>query len=238
MRILCVGDSLGLPRENVRYEDTWYYMLCEYFPDCEIIDMYERGLLISKAIDNFDSYYVFYPSEIVIIQTGICDCAPRYFDEKKLLWKLVIKCSLILNIDKYFWRLVKKGGRKASITSTPINTFRVNYRKLVEKFIKIGCVKKVVLVKIGHGDNRIIQKSVFFNNNVDKYNVVLDEIKEEYGNKIITIDPLNYVDENITVDGYHCSPRGNEIVFNELRSIIKEELEIINKFNKDMRDNG
>lgn len=66
MRILCIGDSLGLAREEVRYEDTWFYKLQQEFSDHEFIGQFERGLLISKVYENYDCYYTFYSPDVVI----------------------------------------------------------------------------------------------------------------------------------------------------------------------------
>ena len=78
----------------------------------------------------------------------------------------------------------------------------------------------MVIIKIGHGAPSVVGKSSFFNSNVDAYNRVFDKLKEKYGKKLLIVDPLCNVDEDLFVDGYHCNHKGMEIVFNQLNSIL------------------
>ena len=54
MNILCIADSLGLPRDGVKIEDTWFYKLCHSFPQHHFIDRFERGMLTSRLIESED----------------------------------------------------------------------------------------------------------------------------------------------------------------------------------------
>lgn len=220
MRIYCIGDSLGLPREGVTYEDTWYYKLKQSYPEHDFVEHFERGLLISTALSNYDNYFVFYPSDVVIIQTGICDCSPRYINENKFSVTIVKKLFRKLGLIDFFWKLVKIGGRNPKCVDTPIDKFSADYDKLISKFINSG-VRHIFLIKIGHATESVVKKNKYINENVDKYNEIIENIKEKYRNKIDVIDPLDKIDESLFVDGYHCNAKGMDLVFNYL----KKELE-------------
>ena len=217
MRILCIGDSLGLPRENVEYESVWFYKLQNYFPEYEFISQFERGLLIQKALDNFDTYYTFYCSDIIIIQTGICDCAPRYIVEKGISIRIVKKLFTIFGLTKFYWKIIKLRGRKPSCVETPIDVFSTKYNELVLRFIK-GGAKRIYLITIGHVAESVVKKSPYINNNVDKYNREIRQISTKYPEIVRVISPLDRVDESYFVDGYHGNAQGMDVVYNSLKT--------------------
>ena len=225
MRILCIGDSLGLPREGVRYEDTWFYKLHEKYPDHELVDMFERGLLITKANDNFDSYYNFYPSDIVIIQTGVCDCAPRYIIEEKIYVRCLLAIFEKLKLTSLFWKIVKKRGRKPTCVDTPIELFGSEFSDLIRKLIHNGA-NHVIVVKIGHATEEVIKRNPFFNTNVDRYNKEIDRIGVAYPNNVAIINPLDNADKDFFVDGYHCNKLGMEKVYQGLGKELEEILNV------------
>lgn len=220
MRILCIGDSLGLAREEVRYEDTWFYKLQQEFSDHEFIGQFERGLLISKAYNNYDCYYAFYSADVVIIQTGICDCAPRYIVEERLKIKLVKAIFEKLGMINLFWKIVKSGGRKPTCVDTPINVFYDKFEKLVSRFIENG-TRRIILVKIGHATNSILERNPFFNQNVDLYNKEIDKIADLDSKKITVLNPLDIVDDTLFVDGYHCNSQGMDLVYTSLSAVLE-----------------
>ena len=224
MRFLCIGDSLGLAREEVRYEDTWFYKLQKLFPDHEFIGQFERGLLMSTAYNNFDNYYTFYSADVVIIQTGICDCAPRYIVEERLAVKLIKAMSEKLGMINLFWKIVKSRGRRPTCVNTPINVFFDEYEKLVSRFIESGC-KHIILVKIGHATYSIEERNPFFNQNVDLYNKEIDKIVALDSKRITAINPLDKVDDTLFVDGYHCNSQGMDLVFTRLKAVLETILE-------------
>lgn len=220
MRILCIGDSLGLPREGVIYEDTWFYKLQKYFSQYEFIEHFERRLHITKALENFNSYYIFYPSDIIILQIGICDCAPRYIIEEKLSIRIIQIIFYKLGLLKLFWKIVKLRGRNPQRVDTPVHIFSENLNKLILNFIDKGA-KLIILVKIGHVAESVQKRNLHINENVNKYNTEIEHIKEKYPQNVVIINPLEKVDENYFVDGYHCNAQGMDLVYNSIKTELK-----------------
>ena len=75
-----------MPRPGVDYEDTWVYKLIEALPEFEFIDKTKRAStserLVTEGGDNINPYGAdlleHYMPDIVVMQIGIVDCAPRY----------------------------------------------------------------------------------------------------------------------------------------------------------------
>lgn len=216
MRVLCVGDSLGLPRKGCPYEKTWFFKLAKKYPNIEFVDYFKRGLVLTETVNLYNTYYTDYKPDIVIIQTGICDCAPRYLNSNKLLWKLLLNLLGHLGLESYFWKIIKFiFSRRENCVYTKVDVFSQLYRKLIEKFIANG-VKKIIVVKIGHAAESVAANNCYFNSNVDKYNNIINKIAVEKKDHIIIIDPLHNVHEDLFVDGYHCNSNGMEKVYHDL----------------------
>lgn len=221
MKVLCIGDSLGLPREGCTYEETWFSLLKEAYPNCSFINQFEGGRLISNTSESFRNYYKYYKADVVILQTGIVDCAPRYINDKKGINILLRRMFNLVGLSRFYWRIVKSHVRKADCVYTDIIIFKKVYRELLDTIFESG-TKAIVCVMIGHGAQSIIQASPFFNYNVDRYNNVIQSIANDYKN-VYTVAPLNNVSEGLFVDGYHCNGNGMRMVFEELKRLIESE---------------
>ena len=57
-KILCVGDSLGLPRESISYEDTWYYYLTNQCTEYEYIPRFQRALTTQDLVGSNGSDFL------------------------------------------------------------------------------------------------------------------------------------------------------------------------------------
>ena len=116
--VLCNGDSLGMPRENVKFESTWYYKLSNellhsgfYF-----VNNFKRANTTNFL--NHGDALEYYSPNIVIVQLGIVDCAPRVYKTNGILLKVVNK--LPNRYQKLFWAISKK-FRKRSLKRADVN---------------------------------------------------------------------------------------------------------------------
>lgn len=220
-KILCIGDSLGLPREGVLYEDTWFYSLKVKYPEYEFIDYFKRGVLINEALHQFETYYKYYEPDIVIFQLGICDCSPRYINDRKFVWNLLIKVFKLLKLESFFWKIIKVVfSRTRDTVYTDKGDFMMCYDSIVQKFLNNG-VKQMIIVKICHVAKETLIKNKYINDNIEDYNYVIDSICEKYKEWLITIDPLSEGDPALYVDGYHCNSLGMKKVFDQIDKIIE-----------------
>lgn len=223
MKILCIGDSLGLPRSGCNYEETWLHLLRNRYPQHIVIDHCEGGRLIDNALSAYNGYYKFYGADIIILQLGICDCAPRYVNEKKAINRMIKKAFVSLGLTELYWRIVKSHVRRPNCVDTQPEVFKNMYGKLIDNILTEGGY--IIIVKIGHGAQSVTNSSPYFNTNVDRYNSIIDKLVEAK-EKVFSVDPLNLVTEEIFVDGYHCNAKGMTKVYELLCPLI-EKIEAI-----------
>ena len=110
IRILLIGDSLGLPRtspETVGYEDAWPSILKKKLPESQIETLFLGGAKINELHRQIEYYKAFNP-HITIVQSGIVDCAPRaltirekeilnrYWVLRKLFLPVLLRCTGLL----------------------------------------------------------------------------------------------------------------------------------------------
>ncbi len=224
MRVFCIGDSLSLPRKGCDYNDTWYAKIKKAFPSYEFLCDFKGGRLAEDTFHTWRAYYQFSYPDIVIIQEGVCDSSPRYINENIYYWKFLISFFERIKWSGIFWRIIKLRKRRVDCTYTKPSVFYNIYDEMLKSMIDLG-VKKIVIVKIGHGAPSVVMKSNSFNNNVDRYNQIFDNLRDKYEDNIITIDPLNIVMDDMFVDGYHCNSRGMKAVYEELNKFFENHNE-------------
>ncbi len=218
MKILCIGDSLGLPRRGCVYEDTWLALLRQHYPEHSFYDFFAGDRLIDSALHDFNQYYQYYKPDVVILQQGICDCAPRFIDESKLSTRIIRRLFYTLCLKNLYWRIVKSHKRNPNRVKTPPSKFVELYKQLINNVLE-NKGKFIVIIKIGHGAESVIASSQYFNYNVDRYNALIDGIASNY-NQVFVVDPLSIVNEEMCVDGYHCGPIGMQKVSESLIAIL------------------
>lgn len=222
IKILCIGDSLSLPRQGCCYEDTWVAKLKAKYSTVDFVCNFKGGMLIEDALHYWSNYYQNSRFEIAIIQEGICDCSPRYINDKRLVWKIIIGACKKLKLTKAFWSFVKKRPRSVNCVYTSPSLFAFQYESMVRSMLET--IRYIIIVKIGHGTEAVVARSTHFNDNVNQYNSILDDIQKKYSDRVIVVDPLAMVDDSLFVDGYHCNREGMNNVFLSIDRMLKQIL--------------
>ena len=138
MKVLCFGDSLGLPREGCKYEETWISLLRTKYPHHTFIDHFEGARLIDSAVSDYNTYYKYYDADVVILQEGICDCSPRYVNDKKTSSMMIRKAFNTLGLSKLYWRIVKSHIRRPNCVYTQPVSFENKYGMLMRNVLSGG----------------------------------------------------------------------------------------------------
>lgn len=219
MKVLCVGDSLGLPRKGVAYEDTWFYKLTQKYPQIHFINKFVRELSTDRfnPIGDFSDYY---NPDVVITQFGVVDCAPRVINDRLNKWKFVLSLSNSLRIEKYTWKIIKKFHHRDNPNTVYVspNDFERNIIEYFSTLHRMG-VQLIVVIMIGMPGLSVRKKSPCFAENVNKYNAILEKVAKQFDN-VVTIDPLKDGDDENYVDGYHTNERGSQLIQDQLEQIL------------------
>ena len=223
MKILCIGDSLSLPGHGNKYEDTWFFLLKRALKKIEFISYFRRASttreLINLGGDGSDCLEIYNP-EVVILQLGVVDCAPRLIVPKSISYYLL---KLIpYRLHKVYIALLKKVKIRKS---KKVYVKKKNFQKNIESYLRrciTAKVRKVIIIGICYPDSRIIDKSPYFVKNVTEYNAIYIEMGKKY-DFVKVIFPLNAAKhlKNIYDDGYHPNKYGNALVFKSLRKELK-----------------
>lgn len=232
-KILCIGDSLALPGHLNRYEDTWFYLLKNEFPDFDFISFFKRQLTtdilttMGGGVNGVDQWpkgadcLEAYMPDLVVLQLGIVDCAPRLLN---IFDKMVLKV-VPSNLTTTYIRLIKKvRSRKTTNTYVTTKRFRENLENYFDRTSKTNT--HVVIISISMPDQAFLQKNPDSMANIYTYNNIFTQLGERYNNVSITtpLDPAAY-SFPVYEDGYHPNAYGHRIIFEKLKGKLRKEYE-------------
>lgn len=213
-KILVISDSLGLPRENpdgmVYYHETWPSLLKHNF---EVVHLGIGGATIDMLVSQA-GYYRFCNPDIVIVQSGIVDCAPRTMTKKeKEFW---LNFPLI---NKIVYRIVYKYPNFLRKLRTISLTPPKEYKNQLIKLKKIFPKNPVFALSILEAKKGYEQKLPGISKRINDYNLILHDI---FGANFINLSELK--EGGICSDFHHLNTKGHSYISNQL-------LEILNNFN-------
>ncbi len=222
IKILIVADSIAMPRAENVYENTWTFMLKEAFPECDIIDRSSRGSTSTRLVmeggggaDLLERY----KPQLVIIQMGMAECAPRLFKktgfEHFILTKIIPRRYRLVYVNF----IKKRRVRSPYITDVSPDQFRSNITDYFERAERIGT--KIIIVLMQRPNRIFISKSPHIGKNIDLYNGIYRETASKFSN-VETVEPFN---ENtdidaLSIDEVHLNRQGAEIIVNKLKDKI------------------
>lgn len=221
--VLCLTDSMAMPRENVAYNSTWYAKLVAAYPSVSFKNDFLRARSTKNLLNDLKTDCKNFSPDIVILQLGLTDCAPRIINDRKLSWRIVRAIFIRMHLLDTFWKIVKKYFHRTPDTVyRSLPGFRKDIARSIKYLIEGQNVKHILIVKIGHVGTLPNKKSPYWNGNIEKYNEVFDGVERQYPEIIQCIDPLSNPDDSWFVsDGFHCNELGHLIVFNQIdRSIL------------------
>lgn len=225
-RILVITDSISIPRPGIPYEDTWIYHFKNVFPGCDIIDRPMRGATTSRLVTEGGGgadLLEFYTPGIVIIQLGLEECAPRLFKktgfEHFFMHKLLPKRFL----HRYISYIKKRRVRSPECTEIAHAVTENNIRTYIERSRKHGA--KIVYCKIHRACDYYLSKSPFVQQNISRFNKMLDDFAAEYDNVILADPVKDFHDINrLCIDELHVNAEGHMLYFREISGIISNIL--------------
>jgi hypothetical protein len=210
MKILILTDSLGLPRfkpEVCSFENTWPVLLKNNERNIHQVSI---GAATSHVLLRQVNYQKTFKPDVVILQVGIVDCAPRFMSIKEL----DITGALGVfgkGIRFLFNRKSIKKLRKISYINEA--NFKSNMLKMKHAFdcpiIALG-----ILPASSEYENTLpgVTKKII------RYNAILEQNFEHFinSNEILHIN-------GIMTDHHHLNEKGNYYLFQKLEEILQKE---------------
>jgi lysophospholipase L1-like esterase len=207
-KILIVTDSLGLPRgvpEVCNYEQTWPCLLRD--SGFQIHQVSIGGATVSELYRQLEYHYLFLP-DIVIVQSGIVDCAPRALGQFESLFfnKFIVTRKLLkLILPRYNTQL----RRQRNITYTPT----VQFRSYVESIIRKFNGKDLFWIGIVPASDRYEKTVPGIDKNIKMYNELL---KQSLGNYFLPLDEIPR--EGVMSDSIHLNASGHQYIFEKIKN--------------------
>lgn len=223
-RIMIITDSVSMPRQNIKYEETWIYHFKNKFKDFDVIDRPARGStsmrLIQEGGGGMDLLELYTPNR-VILQQGLAECAPRLFKKNGFEQKFINKYLPGKIRSDYIKAIKEKRGRNPEYTDVSPEQFRYNVSHFAGRCVKLNV--KLAVIKILRPTDLFLSKSPFIGQNIDLYNNIYYEISEQFSN-ITIIDPVKPdIDVNsICLDELHINSEGHKLYFKAVENYFKK----------------
>jgi len=233
-KILCIGDSTAMPNGvDKQYEDTWQYLLKSTFQSIDCITFFMRGLTtealvtmgkkIEYGIPKGADLLEFWRPDIVVLQLGVVDCAPRLFNINSFERKLINRFPLKLFRDHYIRMVKKMRMRKPEHAIIKPDQFKNN---LVDYFNRCQKLKlrKLIVIGIPIPDQRMLDKNPLIIDAIVIYNNIYRQLEKRYPfiKVVFPLDATKYPEEIIYTDGYHPNPLGFKLIFDDLKKTLVE----------------
>ncbi len=221
-KIIIIADSVSMPRHGVSYEETWIHMLKREFPAYDIMDRSARGSTSTRLVteggggaDLLESY----TPDIVIMQIGMADAAPRLFDKRGLEFKVVSRYMPTRLRQRYIAYVKKNRVRSPDITEVSPDQFRINIISFFERAKNISA--RIILIPLLPPTDEYTRKSPHAPKNVERYNAIYRETAALFDNVTI-VDPFRPgIDINkVAVDELHVNSEGSRMIFNSLKPLL------------------
>jgi len=210
LRVLCITDSLGLPRktpEEVHFDETWVQILKN---DYNVYSLSLGGGRLKDFTKQLEYIKLFQP-DIVCVQFGIVDCTPRaltkfendfinqFWFTKKLARKLLPRYS----------RLLRK---KRGITYTNAKKFDTGILKIQRAFsCRILCIGIIP----SNAEYEFIVPGV--SGKIIEYNNIL---KNKFKNDFIDVNKMDI--KFVMSDHIHLNERGHGFLAHIVKNKIEE----------------
>jgi lysophospholipase L1-like esterase len=215
MRIVALADSLSLPRDTdgelLRWEETWprrlERRLRERGVEAEVINAGRRART-ADTLDgaDFDEHVVYTKPDVVVLQVGVVDGAPRIFsrrEQRVLRW---LPAGLRDRIVR------RRSARRAELTRkaplarvyTPPEAFEAHLLRLGGRLRERGV--QLVVVPILADLDRMEARSPGYTANIARYNTILARAAEKLGATFVSGEGVF----GFCADGYHLDAAGSD----------------------------
>ena len=234
MKILIIADSLALPRGNnqgnISYEETYPYLLLQSLrqrlgPQADVLLKGKPYRTILDILPNWSTEVIQTEVDVVIIQVGVVDCAPRVLLARQhefviQLHPIWLRYKILKFINRHRREIITRFPNRVYV---PLHDFKAEMEYIIQTFHR-SRVKRLVFVNIVSPPESLDYRSPGFKNNVKAYNRCL-------AGQISGLDRVSLVDldrmiiesggsEKLTVDGMHINFKGHQLLTKALQDLI------------------
>ncbi len=226
-KILVIGSSMTMPRNEIKYEDTWLYNLTINMPEWNIIDKSRRASTTDRLViegggdlDSLSKYpkgsdlLEFYMPDLVITQIGITDCAPRLLNRKKKSTRLldILPYKLKSKIYKLLKQKKVRSKKNSYVTPQKFNENLINY---FERCAKTDT--RVIVILISKPTKLVLTKNPELAESIKEYNDLFLQVSSSYSfvKCIVPFEDV-YDMEKVSLDEFHINKEGHEYIYDKL----------------------
>jgi len=222
--LLIQGDSLPLPRPSVAYEETWPGLLQANTREYEVVNRSQSEKTTADLASDNQNHHgrelEFYEPEIIVLQVGIVDCAPRYLSRTSKELVKALPSEILTTGSIYAARgFRRRSPRRAYVSESE---FRENLRAYFQRARDAG-VAEVISVKILSAGEKYRDRNPVAVEPIREYNTAMDDIAGEF-DRVTVLHPLAdsaereeaIVDEFTVSDGYHLNADGHERLYERI----------------------
>lgn len=223
-RFLIIGSSMSLPSDELKYEDTWPYLLQNSCGDAEFVINSKRSSSATRLntegpnISGYDMLEYYNPN-YVITQIGITDAAPRLFKRNAISTKVINR----LPFSKLIYNIARKTrGRVLKNCDLSPEEFKSEFTKYVLRAALLNT--HVFIIEISRATEKVLKVSPHYNECVDIFNAKLHEVASEHDN--VTIIPVLNVTSQMDYqkDGIHHSVNGQRKQFKIILEVLSNKI--------------
>ena len=221
-RWLIVADSLAMPRPGVPYEHTWPRLIVDEMPSIDWICRAARGATTERLENDGEKgadCLEFYAPDGVILQLGICDCAPRVLRRGALTTRIIHRLPFRWNHHISNW-IERRAGRSIPNAWVSPEKFVNHLERYLERAAAFGAT--VVALHVAPVGLATLQKNPLLDGQIQRYNRLYDELQGRHPH-FFTTDPFADVEsiEPFLEDGYHLNELGGRKVAHALAQLLR-----------------
>lgn len=214
-KIIILGDSLAYNRPDIlTNEQRWPALLSKNLQAYQITNL-SMGSSTSSRFKKLDKA-LFADNDILIVQIGIVDCAPRLLTrfENRVISKLpsFLSKRIISNFKR------KRVQDISRVYITP-QKFKENLLGLFDKFKQT----RLFYIEILPASEKFLASNPRVSESINQYNLIIESCAANFDNiHLIKFDNYN-IDQYTLDDGYHLNAEGHALVSKLILSVIEQQ---------------
>ena len=220
-KLLFIGDSSLLPREELPYSKTYPYLLRSLLSASEIETVGITNNTSKRIALGIEPYtlYGFNP-DTVILNYGIADVYPRPYPNG------VNRLLSCLGLQKYVDSFFKKTklyyflGDWLGYCAVSYDCFQRYSEEIIDQLFQKE-VQQILFIGIVR-PSKVLLRSKTVNQKIQQYNTVFQSLAQQ-NDKIIYIDMYTDADDSFTIwDGYHYSEKGSAYLVEKISASLND----------------